>query len=205
LRRAAVKFTGNAIILAGGKAGRRRGSKAFLKIGGVPIIKRQALILGKHFHDVIISCKSVKEYEFLGRRVVKDEYEEHAPIIGLYSALKASETDVNFCIACNLPIIHLDLIQYLMTRAAKAPAAAPESERGPEALYAVYRKECAETLVELIGGKEYSLPGMLKRLGAHIVPRKDVKIICGKMDALYRIENPEDVADLESLSRGDKD
>jgi hypothetical protein len=37
------------------------------------------------------------------------------------------------------------------------------------------------------------------------VTRKEVRIICGKMNALYRLETPEDIEDLESMLKAEED
>jgi molybdopterin-guanine dinucleotide biosynthesis protein A len=194
-----------AIILAGGRTGPQGVNRALLRVGGVPLIRRQSLALSPFFEDVMISCKSPETYEFLGLTLVKDEFEPDEAIIGLYSALKASETELNFCISCDLPIIHLELIRYMLRLAEKWPAVAPESDRGPEPLYAVYHKSCEKIIGESVAEHRYSLQEMLERIGANIVTRKEVRIICGKMNALYRLETPEDIEDLESMLKAEED
>jgi len=188
-------LTTNAIILTGGQGA----GKALLRVGGVPLIRRMALALAPFFDDVIISCKSTEDYEFLGLTLVEDEFESEEAIIGLYSALRASRAELNFCISCDLPIIHLDLIRHMLRLAQKHAAVAPESDGGPEALYAVYRRDCEKAMGGLITERRYSLREMLQKIGAGIVARKEVKTICGKMNALYRLETPEDVENLEDL------
>jgi molybdopterin-guanine dinucleotide biosynthesis protein A len=190
----------NAIILTDGAAG---AGKALLLVGGVPLIRRQSLALSPFFDDVLISCKSPETYEFLGLTLVKDESEGEEAMAGLLSSLKATDAELNFCISCDLPIIHMDLIRYMLRLAERAPSAAPESEHGPEPLYAVYRKECAEAIGAMAAKGEYSLREMLRRLGAATVSRREVKAICGRMNALYRLETPPNLRELESLLEGE--
>ena len=56
----------NAIILAGGKSSRFGRDKAFVKIDGVPIIKRQIKILKGIFKKIIIVTNDQRKYRLRG-------------------------------------------------------------------------------------------------------------------------------------------
>lgn len=191
----------NAIILAGGRSSRMGGNKALLRVGGVPLIRRQAALLSPMFDDVLISCKRPEEYKFLGLTLAVDEFEEDAAMVGLYSGLRASDAEVNFCIACDMPLVHPGLIEHMLSLAGApmAPGApvVPESERGVEPLYAVYRKDCADAMGLLIAERRYSLREMLLHLDARIVSRDEVARICGGAGPFLNVNRPEDLRALE--------
>ena len=189
----------NAIILAGGRSSRMGTNKALLRVGGVPLIRRQASALSALFDDVLISCKSPEEYEFLGLPVVRDEYKAGAALVGLCSGLRASEADFNFCIACDLPLVHAGLIEHMLAEAGGAPAVAPESERGLEPLYAVYRKGCENAITELVESGRYSLRDMLRHIGGRTIGREEVERICGGTGPFLNVNTLEDLKIFESL------
>ena len=139
-----IREHATAIILAGGKSSRMGVDKSLLAVNGQPMIAHIVKQLEQHFDEVIIGANDPGKYAFLKRAVVPDVEKNRGPLMGIYSCLRASSTEVNFITACDIPEMNLRLIQNMinLTRDADIVMPIKKGERH-EPLYAVYRKSIA--------------------------------------------------------------
>jgi molybdopterin-guanine dinucleotide biosynthesis protein A len=130
-------------ILAGGKSVRMGVDKALLEINGVPMIARTAQLV-----ESVTSAATVvgapEKYQPLGLRVIADDWPECGPLGGIATALRASNTEWNLIVACDLPYLTKAWLEFLLQRASActADALVPMNDRGAEPLCAMYRQRC---------------------------------------------------------------
>lgn len=133
--------TAAAFILAGGRSSRMGTDKAFLELGGEPLIARAA----KLAHEVAAEVKIVGEPEKFAAygAVVADVYRERGPLGGIHAALTESGTELNLMLAVDLPFVPAPFLKYLLARAelSKATVTVPLLNRYFQPLCAVYRKQ----------------------------------------------------------------
>jgi molybdopterin-guanine dinucleotide biosynthesis protein A len=125
-----------AVILAGGRSSRMGSNKAFLPIEGVPLIERARLLLAEIFSHTILSTASPNTYEEIALNEVVDRYPESGPLGGITSVLETGEKRI-FCVACDMPFLNRDLIEYQCTFS-DCDAVIPVWKGRPEVLHAVY-------------------------------------------------------------------
>ena len=129
--------------------------KGLLDFGGVPLILRTARLLEPLVANVTI-VGTPHRYAALGLRVIADE--AHAdggpekkgrgPLAGIAAALGATRSPWNLIVACDLPYLSGEWLDWLLSRALQSSgeAVVPRTGRGIEPLAAVYRRECAATI-----------------------------------------------------------
>jgi len=100
-------------ILAGGQSRRMGRDKAFLDIGGKPMIKRTCDVLHEVCSEVMIVGGSEERYSGFGVPWHSDLVSDCGPLGGIYTALKLAGSDV-FVAACDLPNLSSDLIRFLI-------------------------------------------------------------------------------------------
>jgi molybdopterin-guanine dinucleotide biosynthesis protein A len=140
-----------AFILAGGFSSRMGREKALLEIGGVPLIVRTVQTV-----EPLVSEATVvgppDRYAGLGLRSIPDEKipglpggERQTPLAGIATALNTTNAAWNLILACDLPFLTRDWLDWLLARAtaSEAQIVVPRSAAGLEPLAAVYRKECS--------------------------------------------------------------
>lgn len=135
-----------AIVLAGGKSSRMGGiDKSMLDISGVPMIQFISQQLIDLFGEVLIGASDAEKYAFLGLRVIPDAEPGKGPLMGISSCLRASSNDINFIMACDIPVINEVFIASMLDMTAGADIVMPVrvGERY-EPLYAVYRRSVAD-------------------------------------------------------------
>ena len=102
------------IILSGGKSTRMGRNKSLLEINGKTAVQRIADLMQPVFTKVIVISNTPGEYSLLGLPVHKDIYEYRGPLAGIHSGLKHSETDQNFVISVDMPLMTAEMIEYII-------------------------------------------------------------------------------------------
>jgi molybdopterin-guanine dinucleotide biosynthesis protein A len=143
-----------AFILAGGASSRMGRDKALLDFGGVPLILHTARLLEPLVSEVTV-VGSPDRYAPLGLHAIADESNRQAqggrdtpnrgPLAGIAAALAATHSIWNLVVACDLPYLSAEWLDWLLSRAlrSRAEAVVPQTKQGMEPLAAVYRRECA--------------------------------------------------------------
>jgi molybdopterin-guanine dinucleotide biosynthesis protein A len=140
-----IRDKATAIILAGGKSSRMGGEdKSMLPINKVPLIQHIVNQLEGHFDEIIIGANDIEKYCFLNRRIVPDIEKDKGPLMGIYSTLVASSSDVNFITACDIPEMNIKLIKNMINLSVDFDIVMPVNEGDKhEPLFAVYKKKAA--------------------------------------------------------------
>lgn len=109
-----------AIILAGGQSSRMGTNKAVLPLAGSPVIERIVAAMKKVTGHIVLSGGQSTAYAYLGLPVLQDIYPGRGPLAGLHAGLKASSTDWNLVVSCDMPFVNAPLMQYLACQAFSA-------------------------------------------------------------------------------------
>lgn len=139
-----------AIILAGGKSSRMGFDKAFLKIDGIPLIKRQIKLLKDIFGKIIIVTNNPHRYRRKGIKVVRDIIPDKGPLGGIYSGLMASTSFHNFVVACDMPFMNKALVRYMVKKKGDYDVIVPKIDGRFHPLFAVYSKKCIPAIEILL-------------------------------------------------------
>lgn len=147
----AIRLPATAILLAGGDSTRMGRDKTMLPIDGQPMIKHIYEQLQPHFSQTIVSSSNASLHDFLGATVVADDVAGRGPLAGIASALKASASNVNFVMACDMPEIDAGLIRAMLRQVGDYDAVVPKV--GPqmyEPLFAVYKKSALPAIEQVL-------------------------------------------------------
>jgi molybdenum cofactor guanylyltransferase len=150
------------IVLAGGKSSRFGSDKAMANWNGKRLIENAIDILHPVCHKVIISSNN-PEYSFTGCEVCPDELPIQAPMIGIYSCLKRSQTEINIILSCDIPLIPTALLKHLIEKSPGYDAIIPKHGNDQmEPLCGIYKRSLIPNLEKFIEDENYSLKYLLK-------------------------------------------
>lgn len=153
-----IKEKATAIVLSGGKSSRMNGEdKSLLPVNGIPMIQYIIRQLEGHFDEIIIGSNFPEKYSFLNYHVVTDIEPDKGPLMGILSCLKQSSNEINFVIACDIPVINTKLIHNMINLSYGTEIVMPlRGTDKHEPLYAVYRKSIADYADKIIkdGGRK---------------------------------------------------
>jgi molybdopterin-guanine dinucleotide biosynthesis protein A len=121
-------------------------NKALLKLKDKTVIEIVAVKLKSIFNQVLISSNDSNEYDFLNLPVVNDVFIGKGPLAGIHSALKNSSTEKNFIISCDMPMISVELINYLIKLNTEKSILLPRSNGRIQQLCGIYSKSVIDEI-----------------------------------------------------------
>jgi len=137
-----------AVVLAGGRSTRfGEEDKAVADLAGTPMIRRVVDRVTPAVDAIVINCRADQRAAIAdaldGAAVpvsfAEDEYPDEGPMAGMATGLRAVEGEYAFVVACDMPFVDADFVDYLFERAAGHDAAVPRPEQWFETTHAVYR------------------------------------------------------------------
>jgi molybdopterin-guanine dinucleotide biosynthesis protein A len=147
-----------AFILVGGMSSRMGREKGLLKLAGEPLILRTARLVEPLVAEVTV-VGPPDRYAALGLRTIADQNlpgrtatETQTPLAGIATALNATNAPWNLILACDLPYLTAEWLDWLLAHAADSSAqiVMPRTSNGLEPLAALYRRECAAPIVGVL-------------------------------------------------------
>src|SRR5271154_66573 len=132
----AEKFGG--FILAGGQSARMGRDKAMLEIDGVSMIRRAIDLVRSIGIEAVVVGSPGEFRRQVDSRSIGDEWPGAGPLGGIATALRDSDKQWNLVVACDMPYLTKEWLDFLLARArvAGADAVVPMNVRGAEPLCA---------------------------------------------------------------------
>lgn len=179
----------SAIILAGGKSSRMRFNKEYIKIKDEFLIHKQVRVLKKIFNEVIVVSNNIEHYKGLDVIVVSDILNGSSPIIGLHAGLFHSTNQYNYVIACDMPYINIDYINFLKSKINGHDAYVSEYHNYIEPFNAIYSSDIIHTIEDFISNGNYGFQKMVQLLNTLYIHEKEVSKYQLKFDMFKNINN----------------
>ena len=152
-------------ILAGGESRRMGTDKAGLEIGGTTLLERTArLALAVNLPVLVMGRARPDDWLLPEVSFLADAEAGLGPVGGLATALRHSQTAV-LALACDLPLLMPDAVQWLISRAKLqfAPSGLVALNSGQqEPLFSVYDVSCLPLIEVRLAAGQHSLRGVIK-------------------------------------------
>jgi len=190
-----------ALVLAGGKSRRMNGNnKAFLKYENKSFIESIIDQL-TGFQNIYISVDNKEKYRNLNFTLVEDMYKDIGPMGGIYSALKMIEEKYIVVIACDMPKIKKEFIDFLCDSITEnIECIVTEDEKGRICpLGGIYSKDLIGKIENMIEEKDYKLLNLIRRANSKIIPLSETNFNKNILD------NVNDLKDYDKLRNLDID
>ena len=169
-----ARDTIHAIILAGGRSSRMGFDKARLEINGETLLDRLVRLLSPLFNGILISASSNTSLTNNALRHVIDEQPDRGPLMAIYSCLKASPSNINFVIACDIPEVDIALIQKLLFYANEHDIVVPSFSTGlTEPLFAFYNRSILPVIQRQIAVNRLKISDCFPLCNTRIVMTSD--------------------------------
>jgi molybdopterin-guanine dinucleotide biosynthesis protein A len=171
------------VILAGGKSQRMGHNKALLRLGNQTIIQRVLARLNQVTSSQFIVTTFPKEYEFLDIPMKPDILPGKGALGGIYTGLFFSETTYCLTVACDMPFLKVDFLQY-MAKIVAEPALSetkgydivvPNHNKGYEPLCAIYAKTCMPHIAKLLKANRLKIIEFFPHVQVREVGESEIK------------------------------
>ena len=161
-------LTGNdevtGIILAGGMSSRFGSNKALSRFDGERLIHRLCKAVGAVTDRMMLITHTPEEYAFLNIASRQDLVPRCGPIGGIYTALKTADTPLCLCVACDMPFVKPEFLEYMIRRSPGYDVVVPTNDGREEPLCAVYRDTCTQAVEERIHAGQHKITGFYDKV-----------------------------------------
>jgi molybdopterin-guanine dinucleotide biosynthesis protein A len=140
--------------LAGGASRRIGSDKAFLELGGRPLIARVVERLAGVCAEVLIVAGDTRPYADLDVPLVEDRFRGIGVLGGLHAGLEAASWELVLAVGCDMPFLNPDLLRAFAAWAEGFDAAVLRQGEQVEPLHAAYRRTCLPALEAAIRAGE---------------------------------------------------
>jgi molybdopterin-guanine dinucleotide biosynthesis protein A len=184
-----------AVILVGGRGSRMNYvEKALLLLHGKPILTHIVDKLSRCVDDIIVVARDTEQQRRLCLdylHVISDEVQGFGPVAGIYSGLKASQSQYSFVVACDMPFINVAVVDLLFRKADGYDVAIPYP---PEPLHAVYKRNpTIKAAKKAIEDGKGAIMYVVDQLKANFVPKDEIQMLDPSLCTFVNINNMEDL------------
>jgi len=151
------------VILAGGQSRRMGFNKAEAEMHGETMLTQMVDKLKEVTPTIVVSSGSIT-YPNLSWPQIPDEYPQRGPLGGIHSVLKVSTTSLNLVVSCDIPLVSVSLLKYIVSKAEGSGAliTVPVDHDGQlQMMCAVYRKDILPFLEQQIDAHAFKMKDLL--------------------------------------------
>lgn len=194
-----MKDFGTAVILCGGKSTRMGFDKSLVKINNRFLIEIIGEQLEEIFDNIILVSNNLKKTKDLKYKAVIDIIPDLGPIGAIYTSLKNADSRYVFVTACDMPIINLDYIKYMINiiKLKGVEGVISRNATFLEPLYAFYSVNMIETFEGEIKQNNLRLFDVINKSKIHYVEEDEVREYSSNMDIFLNLNYKADLIEFE--------
>ena len=157
------------VVLAGGRSTRMGRDKARLVVDGLPLWRRQTLVLkAAGAATVLVALRTRQRSLGRPRHEIRDTRSDAGPMAGIHAALQAARTDWIATLAVDLPQLPPTWFRLLARRCGERSGAMARTAAGFEPLAAIYPRAALPVFSRHLARGQFSL----QQLAAELVRRR---------------------------------
>lgn len=183
----------SAAVLAGGKSRRLGINKSLLKLNGEWLLERILGALSVLSDDLLIVGSNRPEFAALPARVVPDDVSDVGPLGGIYSGLRAMRHERGLFVACDMPLLNLPLLRYMILLSAGFDVVIPSIGDQTEPLHAIYSKACISPIESLLQCNELRVIHFFHQVRVRYVTPSEIEVFDPAHLSFSNINTPEDL------------
>lgn len=185
------------VVLAGGASRRMGHNKAFLELGGRPLIEIVLERVWVVAVEVIVVTNTPQRYAHLAARLVSDIYPGVGVLGGMHGGLMAATCDHALIVGCDMPFLNPSLLAYLASLAPHYDVVVPWVDSLLEPLHAIYSRSCLPLIETEIGAGRWQAFSFYPRARVRYVKRDEIAHFDPELLSLRNINTPEDWQEVE--------
>jgi molybdopterin-guanine dinucleotide biosynthesis protein A len=181
-------------ILAGGQSSRMGENKAFVTVGGVPIIERVIAQVRPLVSELTIITNTPDRYEHLGLPLHRDILPGKASLGGLYTAIETAAADYTLVVSCDQPFLNPDLLRYLNSLRQGYDVIVPlNRDDYPQSMHAIYGKACAVPIRQRLEADRLKVIGFFPDVKVREVRSEEIDRYDSQRWSFINVNTPEDL------------
>jgi molybdopterin-guanine dinucleotide biosynthesis protein A len=166
--------------------------KAFLPVGGYPVVERVIKRVESLSDDVMLIANAPDKYRHLGHRVVGDVIPGKGALGGIYTAIRSARYLYCLVVACDMPFLNTSLLRHLSGLAPGFDVVVPLLKGSPETMHAVYGQGCLEPIEKKLLSEHLRISGFFDEVRVRYVERRDLSRLDPKLRSFLNMNTPAD-------------
>jgi molybdopterin-guanine dinucleotide biosynthesis protein A len=192
------------VILAGGRSRRLGRDKAVEPLGGQPLIRRVIERVEAVTADiVVVVADAVRGNDLpldVRRRVVWDVYPGKGSLGGIFSGLSAAKSDWGLVVACDMPFLNRQLLEYMLSRREDFDAVVPLPGAYPEPTHALYSKACLPHIEARLRANDLKISRFYHEVQVNYLTEEAITRYDPELRSFFNINSPDDLAEALTLA-----
>ncbi len=180
------------LILAGGASRRMGKNKAFLELGGRPLIAIVLERLTQVCAEVLIVAGDVGPYSGLGVPTVRDRFAGAGVLGGLHAGLEAASCELAIAVGCDMPFLNPDLLRAFVEWSVGFDVVLLRRGEEVEPLHATYRRTCVLPIEEAIRARQRRIISFFDRVRVRYLTPEEVIPLDPELRSFFNVNTPEE-------------
>ena len=194
------------IVLAGGLSRRLGRDKAIEIFGGEPLISRVIGRLNACTDETVVVVNSEARGEELplpeDAVSAVDIYPDSGSLGGIFTGLTAASNEWGFVVACDMPFLNEELMDYMLTLRDGCDAVVPFMDGYPEPTHALYSKACLPHIERRLKAGRLKIAGFFDDVRVREVGADEIDRFDSERLSFFNINRPEDLERALALAEG---
>ena len=183
-------------IVAGGQSSRMGTDKAFVQLGGRPLIAHlleRVADLGQA--ETILITNHPARYAHLGLPMFGDVLPGKGSLGGIYTALHVSRSPYVLALACDMPFVSPDVLRHLIGLAEgdAFDVIVPTVADYPQGLHAIYGRACLDPIRARLDADRLKVIGFYDDVRVRRVDEAEYGPIDPEGRSFFNVNTPEDL------------
>lgn len=191
-----LKNFDTAIILAGGKSSRMGFDKQFLRLNEIRLMDIAASKLKQIFNQIIIVTNKPEEYENTPYTITEDIIPGKGPLSGIHAGLSISMSRYAYVIACDMPNIDLDYIQFMKTKVLDSDGCVTRYKDTIEPFNGFYSIDLIKGIEDYLNENRKSAVGFISESGFIYIDEEKAREYSPNWDMFANLNTVEDLKQL---------
>lgn len=192
-------------IIAGGKSSRMGTDKAFVKIGEQTLIERiLARVKALQQAETLLITNKPEAFTQFALPTYTDYIPEKGSLGGIYTALHYSQTAYTLVVACDMPFLNVDLLQYMIglitEKRSDYEVIVPRIDGYPQALHAIYHKACLEPIKSRLDADKLKIIGFYDAVRVRYLEEAEYQAFDPNGLAFFNANTPEELEEARRMA-----
>lgn len=184
------------VVLAGGGSRRMGRNKAFLELGGRPLIAHVLDRIAEVCEEVLIVANDIPRYAGLSVRVVPDVFPGVGVLGGLHAGLQAARHDLVLAVGCDMPFLNPALLRAFAAWAEGYDVVALRQGEQVETLHAAYRRTCLPAMEAAIRAGKRRIISFFPHVRVRYIAPEEAEVLDPGLRSFLNVNTPEEWEDV---------
>ena len=177
-------------------------NKAFIEIAGQRFLDLILESLSASLDECLLVTRNPASFPDCGVTTVRDILSVRSPLTGIHAGLIQMQADYAFCISCDMPLIHPEIIRTLTGAIDDVTdVVVPASGTYFQPLCAVYSKKCIPYIESQLKQGELKADHLYTKIRLKKFPYEQLQSIDPGLRSFFNVNTPQDVDTAERLLR----